>query len=256
MPEGRVLIISCFLETITSLNPAYSAPHQAYLPIVAASTRAATLHYCCNDKEFAWGPVNPTDHLNIHSLTPGHPHAPEPHTKQIQPQVLLIDAGCEFNNYASDITRTMPVGNSGRFTPQSGDIYDLVLAMQNAAFAMIKPGVHWDRVHLECHKILVHGFLKLGLFKDGTEKEILESGISAAFFPHGLGHSLGMDVHDAPEASKPANNPTIPKDDIGHANFYTNLRHRLPLKADMVIVRASSPRPSLSHRLLIRWIDR
>ncbi len=133
----------------------------------------------------------------------------------------------------------MPVGNSGHFTTQSGDIYDLVLTMQKAAFSVIKPDVHWDKVHLECHKILVRGFLKLGLFKDGTEKEILESGISAAFFPHGLGHSLGMDVHDAPEASKPADNSTIPKDDIGHASFYTNLRCRLPLKTNMVIVRPS-----------------
>ena len=71
--------------------------HQAYLPIVAASTRAATLHYCCNDKEFAWGPVRPHDHTNGHNgaLT-------DPEDKQFVPQVLLIDAGSEWNNYASD----------------------------------------------------------------------------------------------------------------------------------------------------------
>lgn len=69
--------------------------HQAYLPIVAASTRAATLHYCCNDKEFAWGPVGTHDHQNNGSFAYGH-------TKDLQPQVLLIDAGCEWKCYASD----------------------------------------------------------------------------------------------------------------------------------------------------------
>jgi Xaa-Pro dipeptidase len=71
--------------------------HQAYLPIVAASTRAATLHYCCNDREFAWGPLTAHDHAN---------HVEFAHaalgSRQLLPQVLLIDAGCEWNNYASD----------------------------------------------------------------------------------------------------------------------------------------------------------
>lgn len=69
--------------------------HQAYLPIVAASTRASTLHYCCNDKEFSWGPVRPHDHHN----TNGFAHENE---RGLAPQVLLIDAGCEWINYASD----------------------------------------------------------------------------------------------------------------------------------------------------------
>ncbi|XP_006457038.1 hypothetical protein AGABI2DRAFT_229306 [Agaricus bisporus var. bisporus H97] len=207
--------------------------HQAYLPIVASAARAATLHYTCNDKDFAWGPVQPTDHLNNNSFTQtSHPNAAG---QEIDPQVLLIDAGCEVNNYASDITRTMPVGNNGRFTPISGQVYDLVLEMQKAAFNMIKPGVHWDRVHLECHKVLVNKFIELGLFKNGTKEEILNSGVSAAFFPHGLGHSLGMDVHDAAEASRPANNETIPKENIGHEKLYPALRLRLPLEAGMVV---------------------
>ena len=93
------------------------------MPIVAASTRASTLHYCCNDREFAWGPVQPHDHKNQNDFAHGH-------TKEINPQVLLIDAGCEWNNYASDITRTMPVGNGGKFTPEARAIYELVLEMQ------------------------------------------------------------------------------------------------------------------------------
>ena len=72
------------------------AVHQAYLPIVAASTRAATLHYCCNDKEFAWGPVRSHQH-DPNPISNGHGTG-----KDIKPQVLLIDAGCEWNNYASD----------------------------------------------------------------------------------------------------------------------------------------------------------
>jgi Xaa-Pro dipeptidase len=97
--------------------------HQAYLPIVAASTRASTLHYCCNDKEFAWGPVKPHDHQNGNKFA-------QSGTKELSPQVLLIDAGCEWNCYASDITRTMPVGNGGKFTPEARAIYELVLEMQ------------------------------------------------------------------------------------------------------------------------------
>lgn len=108
--------------------------------------------------------------------------------------------------------------------------------MQKAAFKMIKPGVHWDRVHLECHKVLVSRFLELGLFKNGTKEEILNSGVSAAFFPHGLGHSLGMDVHDAPEASRPVENETIPRENIGHEKLYPALRLRLPLQVGMVVV--------------------
>ena len=69
--------------------------HQAYLPIVAASTRASTLHYCCNDREFSWGPVRPHDHHNRN----GFAHGDE---SELTPQVLLIDAGCEWINYASD----------------------------------------------------------------------------------------------------------------------------------------------------------
>ncbi|KAI0338121.1 hypothetical protein BDW22DRAFT_1463235 [Trametopsis cervina] len=214
------------------------AVHQAYLPIVAASTRASTLHYCCNDREFAWGPVHPTDHNNN-----GHIH----HThedKNFVPQVLLIDAGCEWNCYASDITRTMPVGNGGKFTPEAREIYSLVLEMQKLSLDALKPGLHWDAIQLLCHRTLVKGFQRLGIFKTpdapgsgswNSEEAIIASGVSAAFFPHGVGHSLGMDVHDVPSASKPVNNPTIKGLELGHPDFYTYLRLRLPLEEGMVV---------------------
>lgn len=145
----------------------------------------------------------------------------------------------------------MPVGNAGKFTPEARAIYSLVHEMQQAAFATIRPGVHWDAVHLICHRVLVRGFQKLGIFKSpeskgsgswNSEEAILQSGVSSAFFPHGLGHSLGMDVHDVPSASKPDINPTISKGvEVGNEGFYTYLRLRLPLETGMVVVRPSLP---------------
>ncbi|KAF8882275.1 Creatinase/aminopeptidase [Infundibulicybe gibba] len=210
--------------------------HQAYLPIVAASNRASTLHYCCNDREFAWGPTNPHDHQNRDEFARGD-------SRIISPQVLLIDAGCEWDCYASDITRTMPVGNGGKFTPEARAIYELVLEMQRLSFELIKPGIHWDAIQLLCHQTLVKGFQRLGIFKTpdspgsgswNAEEAILASGVSSAFFPHGVGHSLGMDVHDVPSASKPAVNNSITTT-LGHASFYEYLRLRLPLAIGMVV---------------------
>ncbi|KAJ2920570.1 hypothetical protein H1R20_g16526, partial [Candolleomyces eurysporus] len=211
--------------------------HQAYPPIVAASSRASTLHYCCNDKAFAWGPIKPHDHLNRQQLS-------DATTKDFVPQVLLIDAGCEWNNYASDITRTMPVGNGGKFAPEAKAIYELVLEMQKASFDALKPGVHWDRIQYICHSTLVRGFQRLGIFKSpndpdsgswNSEEAILASGVSSPFFPHGVGHSLGLDVHDVPSTSKPSVNATIPSLSPDNSSFYSYLRLRLPLEAGMVV---------------------
>ncbi|KAI0643243.1 Creatinase/aminopeptidase [Trametes meyenii] len=213
------------------------AEHQAYLPIVAASTRASTLHYCCNDREFAWGPVKPHDHHNNNDFSHGH-------ERVIDPQVLLIDAGCEWKCYAADITRTMPVGNGGKFTPEARAIYELVLEMQRLSFEALKPGLHWDAIQFLCHRTLVRGFQRLGIFKTpssqnsgswNAEEAILASGVSSAFFPHGVGHSLGMDVHDVPSSSKPEKNDTIKGIALGHDSFYTYLRLRLPLEEGMVV---------------------
>ncbi|EIN04117.1 Creatinase/aminopeptidase [Punctularia strigosozonata HHB-11173 SS5] len=223
------------------------AVHQAYLPICAASTRAATLHYCCNggnDKEFAWGPVGAHDRHN-HGAFAQHDGQGGP--RQLAPQVLLIDAGCEWSCYASDITRTMPVGNGGKFTPEARAIYELVHAMQKEAFSLLRPGVHWDAVHLATHRVLVRGLQRLGILKSprsansgswNAEEAPLAAGVSAAFYPHGLGHSLGMDVHDVPSASKPAVNATIPQGDddgLGNEAIYAYLRLRLPLEEGMVV---------------------
>lgn len=150
----------------------------------------------------------------------------------------------------------MPVGNGGRFTPEAAAIYDLVLEMQSESFKILRPNLHWDAVQLLCHRVLVRGFQKLGIFHAPnaqagpsvpsgpgsrySEEAIIASGVSTAFFPHGLGHSLGLDVHDVPDTSKPEVNPTIKLDGIGHPDFYRYLRLRLPLEAGMVVVSAVS----------------
>lgn len=225
------------------------ALHQAYMPIVASAQHAATLHYCCNDRAFAWGPVN-AERGDLATQSHGHDHNgvanghEEEHT--LAPQVLLLDAGCEWRNYASDITRTTPVGNGGKFTLEARAIYELVLKMQNEAIDTLKPGFHWDAVQFQCHQTLIEGFLKLGIFK-GSRSDILDSQVSSAFFPHGVGHSLGLDVHDVPSASKPepiksatpvmalGPNTTIPPQSREHPSFYQYLRLRLPLAAGMVL---------------------
>ncbi|KAI5891732.1 Creatinase/aminopeptidase [Schizophyllum commune H4-8] len=216
------------------------AIHQAYLPIVAASNRASTLHYCCNDREFAWGPVDPHDHSNKQAFAQGQ-------DQSLLPQVLLIDAGCEWSNYAADITRTMPVGNGGKFSPEAREIYKLVHQMQKDAFAILEPGVHWDKVHALTHRVLVNGFIKLGIFKcpadkqlsnDDLEAVVFNLGLSWPFYPHGLGHSLGMDVHDVPSASKPAVNDSLLQltpEETGPKALFEYLRLRLPLEEGMVV---------------------
>ncbi len=109
-------------------------------------------------------------------------------------QLLLIDAGAESPRfYASDITRTFPV--NGRFTSVQAEIYQTVLRMQLGAIAMIKPGLTYREIHLASARTLAEGLRSMGLMK-GDPADAVEAGAHALFFPHGLGHMLGMDVHD------------------------------------------------------------
>jgi Xaa-Pro dipeptidase len=139
------------------------APNQAYHSIVAAGENGATLHYVKNDA--------PTQGKDL----------------------LLLDAGCEVDCYASDITRTFPI--SGSFTTESLNIYNIVLSMQKQCIAALKAGVKWDSIHELAHKIAIDGLLSLDILR-GDPAEILKARTSVAFFPHGLGHYLGMDTHD------------------------------------------------------------
>ncbi|KAK5107986.1 hypothetical protein LTR62_008880 [Meristemomyces frigidus] len=139
---------------------------QAYGCICASGTNASTLHYVHNDMALE-GRLN-----------------------------LLIDAGCEYNCYCSDITRTFPL-NGKKFTKESREIYDLVLHMQTECMKMIRAGVLWEDVHMRAHTLAAEGLRDLGILnKKLSTKEILDSQITTRFFPHGLGHYLGMDTHD------------------------------------------------------------
>ena len=107
--------------------------------------------------------------------------------------LLLIDAGCEFGGYASDITRTFPI--NGRFTPAQKAIYQLVLDAQDAAIAKAKPGKRWNEPHDAAVAVLTRGLVKLGLLKGRTDN-LIKEGAYRRFYMHRTGHWLGMDVHD------------------------------------------------------------
>jgi Xaa-Pro aminopeptidase len=144
----------------------HGAQAPAYTSIVAGGANACVLHYVENNAELKAG------------------------------DLLLIDAGCELHGYASDITRTFPV--SGKFTAAQKDIYQLVLAAQQAAIAKVKPGNAWNDPHQAAVQVLVQGFIDLNLCQ-GSVEAVLESEDYKRFYMHRTGHWLGMDVHDAGE---------------------------------------------------------
>ena len=109
-------------------------------------------------------------------------------------RLLLIDAGAETNmNYCSDFTRTLPC--SGKFTQQQKDIYNIVATANNYAVEASHPGITYKEVHLGACKILAQGLINLGIMK-GNVDEAVAAGAHALFQPHGLGHNMGLDVHD------------------------------------------------------------
>jgi Xaa-Pro aminopeptidase len=142
------------------------AQYPAYWPIVAGGPSACILHYRENNAVLEDG------------------------------SLLLIDAGCELDGYAADITRTFPV--NGRFSTPQRQIYDLVLASQAAALAAVKPGNHWNAPHEAAVRVLAQGFIDYGLCQ-GTVDEVLESEDYKRFYMHRTGHWLGLDVHDVGE---------------------------------------------------------
>ena len=108
-------------------------------------------------------------------------------------QLLLIDAGCEYNGYASDVTRTFPV--NGRFTTPQRQLYQLVLDAQAAAIKRAKPGKHWNDPHQAAVSVLTKGLIKLGLLK-GSPVKLIKDRAYRRFYMHRTGHWLGLDVHD------------------------------------------------------------
>ena len=136
----------------------------AYTSIVAGGANACTLHYNANNAVLKDG------------------------------DLLLIDAGCELDGYASDITRTFPV--NGKFSAPQKDLYELVLAAQAAAISKANVQNHWNAPHEAALDVLVDGFIHYGLCQ-GTRDEVLENGSYRQFYMHRTGHWLGLDVHDA-----------------------------------------------------------
>lgn len=109
-------------------------------------------------------------------------------------RMMLTDAGAELTScYCSDHTRTVPVG--GKFTSRQRDVYNIVLACHDKALELARPGVTYKSVHLEVCKTLAQGLKELGLMK-GSVDEAVAAGAHALFMPHGLGHMMGLDVHD------------------------------------------------------------
>jgi len=135
----------------------------AYTSIVAGGANACVLHYIENNAMLQDG------------------------------DLLLIDAGCELNGYASDITRTFPV--NGKFRPEQKEVYEIVLAAQTAAIAAALPGNNWEAPHNAALRILAQGFIDLKLCH-GTVEGVLESESYKKYYMHRTGHWMGMDVHD------------------------------------------------------------
>jgi len=136
---------------------------QAYQPIVAGGANACVLHYVANDAELKDG------------------------------DLALIDAGCELDGYASDITRTFPV--NGRFSPPQRAIYEVVLEAQAAAIAKARPGNAWNEPHEAVLQVLTKGLIRLGILS-GRPGRLIKEEAYKPYYMHRTGHWLGMDVHD------------------------------------------------------------
>lgn len=108
---------------------------------------------------------------------------------------MCLDAGAEWQGYAADVTRTFPL--SGKWpSREAKQIYDLVQRMQTKCMDMLGPGARFVDAQYLAHLVAIEGLLELGIFHNGSKKEIYEAGTSVAFFPHGLGHHMGLEVHD------------------------------------------------------------
>jgi Xaa-Pro aminopeptidase len=139
------------------------ARHPAYLSIVGSGANACTLHYVENTGRMRDG------------------------------ELVLVDAGCEYQYYAADVTRTFPV--NGRFNRVQRALYEVVLAAHAAALAEVRPGQHWNQPHDASVRVITAGLVKLGLLKGDVDR-LVHSQAYRDFYMHKVGHWLGLDVHD------------------------------------------------------------
>ena len=158
----------------------HGARFPAYNTIVGAGDNACILHYTQNQDVMSAG------------------------------ELVLIDAGCEYAGYAGDITRTFPV--NGQFTEPQQQLYQLVLDAQYAALAEMKPGSCFDKANQAAIRVMISGLLTLGILH-GDLDALIESGAQRPYFMHGIGHWLGLDVHDVGDyhmSNKKATRPFEP----------------------------------------------
>lgn len=143
---------------------AAGAHRQAYPVIAGSGANAGVLHYFANNEPLAGR------------------------------QLVCLDAGAEWHCYASDVTRTFPV--SGAFSPEAAAVYAVVERMQAECIARVRPGAEFRALQDHAMALAVDGLLALGILRAGSAADILAAGTAAAFFPHGLGHHVGLEVHD------------------------------------------------------------
>ncbi|KAK2743802.1 hypothetical protein FQN57_004739 [Myotisia sp. PD_48] len=159
--KNEAEISGLFLDVCVSNG----ARNQAYSIIAGSGSNAAVLHYTKNNEPLKGR------------------------------QMVCLDAGAEWNCYASDVTRTFPLTDCWP-SVEAKEIYSIVQRMQEFCIYRVKEGARYFDLHVLAHKIAIEGLLELGILKGGTAEEIQKSGVSRVFFPHGLGHHLGLEVHD------------------------------------------------------------
>lgn len=161
------------------------AKKQAYPPIAGSGPNAAVLHYGANNQDFG------------------------------NSQLMVLDAGAEFNCYASDVTRTFPL--NGKFSDEARRAYEIVAKMQDTCISMIKPGASWQQISTKARELAYQGLLNIGIVKADKLGQLPEIKIVRLFYMHGLGHLVGLDTHDVIEgvnirgliAGGPARSPAI-----------------------------------------------
>lgn len=165
-----------------------------------------------------------------------------------QGRLILSDAGAEIvSHYASDFTRTIPVG--GKFTQQQKDIYNIVLAANNKTIELAKPGITYLSIHLEAAKVITKGLSELGIMK-GNFDDAVANGAHALFMPHGLGHMMGLDVHDMEDLGE---NNVGYDDEISRSNQFGTASLRLGRKLQEGFVITDEPGIYFIPALIEKW---
>ncbi|TMW62064.1 hypothetical protein Poli38472_009557 [Pythium oligandrum] len=198
--ECRVIKSEKELELLRFVNQLSSNAHIEVMKTVRPGkmefhAESSFLHHCYSyggARLHAYTCICGSGH-NASALHYGHAGAPND-KKLDDGDIFLNDMGAELHGYASDITCTFPV--NGKFSDDQKMIYEGVLKAHDAVMAASKPGVSFIDMHLLSHRVLTQHLLEHGLFQNGTVDELMDHEISAYFYPHGLGHLMGLDVHD------------------------------------------------------------